>query len=73
MAAQTVAPMTADELLVMPHNDYRYELVQGELRQMEFADRQHGLLLPHKSVAVSEHLSHELMAWAKPVQPGPAS
>lgn len=42
MAAQMVAPMTADELLVMPHNGYRYELVQGKLRQMEFADRQHG-------------------------------
>ena len=42
MAAQTVASMTAAELLVMPHNGYRYELVQGELRQMEFADRQHG-------------------------------
>ena len=36
--------MTADELLAMPHNGYRYELVQGELRQMEFADRQHGLI-----------------------------
>lgn len=34
--------MTADELLAMSHNDYRYELVQGALRQMEFADRQHG-------------------------------
>ena len=42
MTAQTVAPMTAAELLVMPHNDYRYELVQGELRQMELSDRQHG-------------------------------
>ena len=42
MAAQTVAQMTADELLVMPHDDYRYELVQGELRQMALADRQHG-------------------------------
>ena len=36
--------MTADELLAMPHSGYRYELVQGELRQMEFADRQHGLI-----------------------------
>ena len=34
--------MTAAELLAMPHNGYRYELVQGELRQMEFAGRQHG-------------------------------
>ena len=42
MAAQTVAQMTADELLAMPHNGYRYELVQGELRQMALAGRQHG-------------------------------
>ena len=42
MAEQRVAPMTAAELLLMPHNGYRYELVQGELRQMELADRQHG-------------------------------
>ena len=34
--------MIADELLAMPHNGYRYELVQRELRQMEFAGRQHG-------------------------------
>ena len=33
MALQTVATMTADELLVMPHNGYRYELIKGELRQ----------------------------------------
>ena len=37
-----MASMTADELLAMPHNGYCYELVQGELRQMELADRQHG-------------------------------
>ena len=34
--------MTADELLVMPHNGYCYELVQGELRQMSPAGRRHG-------------------------------
>ena len=42
MAVQTVAHMTADELLVMPHNGCRYELVQGELRQMAPAGRRHG-------------------------------
>ena len=42
--------MTADELLAMPHNGYRYELVQGELRQMEFADRQHGRIAAHKAL-----------------------
>ena len=42
MTEQTVAQMTVDELLAMPHNGYRYELVQGELRQMALAGRQHG-------------------------------
>ena len=42
MALQTVGTMTADELLAMPHNGYRYELIKGELRQMAPADRQHG-------------------------------
>ena len=42
MALQTVATMTADELLVMPHNGYRYELIKGELRQMAPAGSQHG-------------------------------
>jgi len=42
MAAQTVAQMTADELLAMPHNGCRYELVQGELRQIAPAGRRHG-------------------------------
>lgn len=34
--------MTADELLTMPHNGYRYELIKGELRQMPPAGSQHG-------------------------------
>lgn len=42
MTTQTVAQMTSNELLAMPHNGYRYELVQGELRQMAPAGRQHG-------------------------------
>lgn len=34
--------MTADELFVMPHNGYRFELIKGELRQMPPAGSQHG-------------------------------
>ncbi|HEV7921887.1 MAG TPA: Uma2 family endonuclease [Thermoanaerobaculia bacterium] len=34
--------MTADELLQMPEDGYRYELVQGELRKMSPAKRKHG-------------------------------
>src|SRR5690348_3724608 len=34
--------VTADELIRMPDDGYRYELVQGELRQMAPAGFEHG-------------------------------
>jgi len=42
MALETVATMTADELLAMPDDGYRYELIKGEVRQMSPAGSQHG-------------------------------
>ena len=42
MALETVTTMTADELLAMPSDGYRYELIRGELRQMSPAGSQHG-------------------------------
>ena len=35
-------PMTADELLLMPEDGFRYELVRGELRKMSPAGHVHG-------------------------------
>lgn len=35
---------TADELLFMPTDGYRYELIEGELRKMSPGGSQHGLL-----------------------------
>ena len=40
--ATTTRPMTADELLAMPDDGFRHELVRGELRKMPFADPFHG-------------------------------
>ena len=40
-AATTARPMTADELLAMRDDGFRYELVRGELRKMPFADHVH--------------------------------
>ena len=34
MSATLTRPMTADELLAMPDDGYRYELVKGKLIQM---------------------------------------
>ena len=41
--AATTRPMTADELLYMRDDGFRYELVRGELRKMPFASRLHGI------------------------------
>src|ERR1051325_8824219 len=35
-------PMTADDLLRMPNDGFRYELVKGELRKMAPAGHEHG-------------------------------
>jgi Uma2 family endonuclease len=42
MSATLTKPMTADDLLAMPDDDYRYELVKGELRKMPPAGSEHG-------------------------------
>ena len=35
-------PVTAEELLRMPDDGFRYELVKGELRKMPYAGNEHG-------------------------------
>jgi Uma2 family endonuclease len=42
MSATFTKPMTADELLAMPDDGYRYELVKGELIRMAPAGSEHG-------------------------------
>ncbi len=40
----TVQVMTADELLLMPKDGFRYELVKGELKKMSPAGFEHGVI-----------------------------
>jgi Uma2 family endonuclease len=42
MSATLTKPVTADELLAMPDDGYRYELVKGELIQMAPTGDEHG-------------------------------
>ena len=42
MSATITKPMTAEELLAMPDDGYRYELVKGELIRMPPAGDEHG-------------------------------
>ena len=43
MSATLTKPVTADELLEMPDDGYRYELVKGELRKMAPTGHKHGI------------------------------
>jgi Uma2 family endonuclease len=48
--------ITADELLRMPDNGFRYELVQGELRRMSPAGFHHGRLIMNIATPLDQHV-----------------
>jgi Uma2 family endonuclease len=48
--------VTADELLRMPDNGFRYELVQGELRRMSPAGFHHGRLIMNVATTLDQHV-----------------
>lgn len=53
--------VTADELLRMPDDGFRYELVQGELRRMSPAGFQHGRLIMNIATPLDQHVrTHKL-------------
>ena len=61
----TVAPqlMTAAELLKLPDDGFRYELVQGELRRMSPAGHHHGRLVLNITTPLDQHVrTHKLGA-----------
>ena len=60
MVAKTAA-VTAAELLAMPDDGYRYELVRGELRQMALAGVEHGKLSVSVVLALGSYVkAHNL-------------
>jgi len=56
MSATITKPMTANELLAMPDDGYRYELVKGELRKMAPTGDEHGDLTMELAVALHRHV-----------------
>ena len=48
--------VTADELLQMPDDGYRYELVKGELRKMVPAGHAHGRIAINITVPLAQHV-----------------
>ena len=56
MTATTARPTTADELLAMPYDGFRYELVRGELRRMSPAGHSHGECAMSIGVSLGAHV-----------------
>jgi len=52
----TVQLVTADELLAMPRDGFRYELVKGELRKMSPAGFEHGTIVINVSLLLAQHV-----------------
>jgi Uma2 family endonuclease len=54
----TITPqvMTAEELLTLPDDGFRYELVQGELRRMSPAGHRHGRLALNITTPLDQHV-----------------
>lgn len=52
----TTRLMTADELFVMPHGNFRYELVKGELRKMPPSGSEHGAVIVNLTVPLGYHV-----------------
>ena len=60
-AAVVSTPMTADELLRLPHDGRRYELVEGELKEMTPASTRHGRIAYTVAFLLGQHVrQHDL-------------
>ncbi len=51
----TMRPVTAEELLHMPDDGFRYELVRGELRKMAPAGHEHGRIAASIAIRLGMH------------------
>jgi len=54
-AAAVSAPMTAEELLRLPYDGHRYELIEGELKEMVPAGPRHGRIANVVAFLLTQH------------------
>ncbi|HKR00805.1 MAG TPA: Uma2 family endonuclease [Pyrinomonadaceae bacterium] len=53
--------MTADELFMMPHDGFRYELVKGELVKMSPTGGKHGILTSRIGIALGRYVEENAL------------
>jgi Uma2 family endonuclease len=52
----TIQPMTAEQLLQIPDDGFRYELLKGELRKTSPAGNKHGYIVMNVSTPLDTHV-----------------
>lgn len=52
----TTQLMTADELLLLPRGEFRYELLKGELKKMAPAGFEHGVVIVRLTSRLAQHI-----------------
>ncbi len=67
--SQVIRGITANELLTMPDDGKRYELVQGELRMMSPAGRRHGRISPKIARRIADYVEQHFIDLG-PTMPG---
>ena len=60
----TTKPLTADELLNMPDEGFRYELVSGELRKHDLNGHEQGRIAAKVAFALGTYLDHSELGGA---------
>ena len=56
MSSTTTKLVTADELLMMPDDGFRYELVKGELKRMSLTGDEHGRITMQLAAPLYQHV-----------------